>query len=142
MATLTPLRDLRLLDLTAVLEEDVTEFDSLDMAVHMLFHAAPHSYAACRAIATAPSRAAYDGVAYPSYFSIVRTGARPFDTAYGLSVRRFPSFREHARAQSIPNIAMFGTPVHAGLLRVDGINRLVLRRVFYDVHFGPAGLTH
>ena len=35
MATLTPLRDLRLLDLTAVPEEDVTEFDSLDMAVHM-----------------------------------------------------------------------------------------------------------
>jgi hypothetical protein len=70
MATLTPLRDLRLLDLTAVLDEDVTEFDSLDMAVHMLFHAAPHSYAACRAIATAPSRAAYDGVAYPSYFSM------------------------------------------------------------------------
>jgi RES domain len=77
MATLTPLRDLRLLDLTAVLEEDVTEFDSLDMAVHMLFHAAPHSYAACRDIATAASRAGYDGVAYPSYFSTVRTGAIP-----------------------------------------------------------------
>jgi hypothetical protein len=136
MATLAPLRDLRLLDLTAVLEEDVTEFDSLDMAVHMLFHAAPHSYAACRAIATAASRAGYDGVAYPSYFSTVRTGARLFDTAYGISVRRFPSFREHARAQSIPNIAIFGTPVHDGLVRVDGINRLMLRRVLYDVHFG------
>jgi hypothetical protein len=33
-------------------------------------------------------------------------------------------------------------PVQEGLLRVDGINRLVLRRVMYDVHFGPAGLTH
>ena len=32
MATLAPLRDLRLLHLTAVLEEDVTEFDSLDIA--------------------------------------------------------------------------------------------------------------
>lgn len=59
MATLAPLRDLRLLDLTAVLEEDVTEFDSLDMAVHLLSHAAPHSYTACRAVATAASRAGF-----------------------------------------------------------------------------------
>lgn len=142
MATLAPLRDLRLLDLTAVLEEDVTEFDSLDMAVHMLFHAEPHSYAVCRVIATAALRAGFDGVAYPSYFSSVRTGARPFDTAYGISVRRFPSFREQAGAQSIPNVAVFGTPVQDRLMRVDGINRLMLRRVLYDVHFGPAGLTH
>ncbi len=142
MATLAPRRNLRLLDLSAVLEEETTEFDSLDMAVHMLFHAAPHSYPACRAIAFAASRAGYDGVVYPSCFSSVRTGARPFDTAYGISVRRFPSFREQARAQSIPNVAVFGTPVRDGLLRADGINRLVLRRVLYDVHFGPAGVTH
>lgn len=142
MATLAPLRNLRLLDLTAVLGDETTDFDSLNMAVHMLFHAAPHSYPACRAIACAASRAGYDGVVYPSYFSSVRTGARPFDTAYGISVRRFPSFRDHARAQSIPNVAVFGTPVQEGLLQVDGINRLVLRRVLYDVHFGPAGVTH
>ena len=33
-----------------MLEEEATEFDSLDMAVHMLFHPAPHSYTVCRAI--------------------------------------------------------------------------------------------
>ena len=38
VATLGPTRDLRLLDLTEVLpEKDVTEFESLDMAVHMVF---------------------------------------------------------------------------------------------------------
>lgn len=142
MATLAPIRNLRLLDLTEVLEEATTEFDSLDMAVHMLFHAAPHSYPVCRAIACAANRAGYDGVVYHSYFSSVRTGARPFDTAYGISVRRFPSFRKHARSQSIPNVAVLGSPVQEGLLQVDGINRLVLRRVLYDVHFGPAGVTH
>lgn len=38
MATLAPTRPIRCLDLTAVLEEDgCTEFERLDMAVHMLF---------------------------------------------------------------------------------------------------------
>jgi len=59
-------------------------------------------------IAIAAKGSGFDGLIYPSYFSLVRTGARPFDTAYGLSVRRFPSYREHARALSIPNVALFG----------------------------------
>ena len=38
VATLTPVRDLKLLDLSVLLEEEhVTEFESLDMAVYMLF---------------------------------------------------------------------------------------------------------
>jgi hypothetical protein len=111
------------------------------MAVHMLFLAQPHSYEICRAIALAVREARFDGLIYPSYFSLVRTGARPFETAYGLSLRRVPSYRERARALSIPNVALFGKPVAEGKVRVDGINRLVLRRVVYDVHFGPAGLT-
>jgi hypothetical protein len=53
VATLKPARDLRLLDLTAVLKEDVTEFESLDMAIHMLFLAKSHSYEISRDIATA-----------------------------------------------------------------------------------------
>jgi RES domain-containing protein len=142
MATSAPTAPIRCLDLTAVLEEDVTEFESLDMAVHMLFLAHAHSYSICRAIALAVKNAGYAGLIYPSYFSLVRTGARPFETAYGLSVRRFPSYWEHARAVSIPNVALFGSPVREGLVSVDGINRLVMRRVLYDVHFGLAGLTH
>lgn len=142
MAMLVPREPIRCLDLTEVLEEEVTEFESLDMAVHMLFLAQPHAYETCRDIAAAAKAAGYKGVIYPSYFSLVRTGARPFDTAYGLSVRRFPSYRDHARSLSIPNVALFGTPVREGLVDVDGVNRLVMRRVLYDVHFGPAGLTH
>jgi len=142
MATLAPAAPIRCLDLTAVLEEDDTEFESLDMAVHMLLLAQSHCYSICRAIALAVRNAGHAGLIFPSYFSHVRTGARPFDTAHGLSVRRFPSYREHARKLSIANIALFGSPVREGLVRVDGINRLVVRRAFYDVHFGPAGLTH
>ena len=43
VGTLAPTRDLNMLDLTELLlEEGVTEFESLDMAIHMLFLAADH----------------------------------------------------------------------------------------------------
>ena len=54
VATLSPTRDLKLLDLSVLLrEEDGTEFDSLDMAVHMLFLAGKHSYEISRDSAVA-----------------------------------------------------------------------------------------
>jgi hypothetical protein len=66
MATLAPTRPLRCLDLTPVLEEEgCTEFESLDMAVHMLFLAQPHSYGICRAIAVATKNAGFAGLIYP-----------------------------------------------------------------------------
>ena len=138
LATLRGTRPLRCLNLTAVLKEDTTEFESVDMAVHMLFLAGEHSYEICQGIAAAARDAGFDGLVYPSYFNLVRTGAPPFETAYGISVRRFESYQEQAEALTIPNIAVFGRPIESGLIRVDCINRLVLRRVAYDLHFGPS----
>jgi hypothetical protein len=61
VASLAPTRDLKLLDLTHLPhEEHVTEFESLDMAVHMLFLAGPHSYTIARIIAQAARAAGYD----------------------------------------------------------------------------------
>lgn len=137
-ATLQPTRELKLLDLSALLEEDVTEFESLDMAVHMLFLAGKHAYDHTRAIAAAAEMAGFDGLVYPSYFSLLRVGAMPLETAYGLSVRRFPEASARERWKTIPNIALFGRPVDAGKVRVSCINRLVLRRVSYDIEYGPA----
>lgn len=138
VATLKAQRDLRLLDLTEVLDEDGTEFDSLDMAIHMLFLARSHSYEISRAIALAARRAGFDGLIYPSFFSLIRTGGHPFETAYGLSLRRFlPQRAKYAEAFTIPNFALFGRPLEAGLVRVDCINRLVLTHVGYQGHFGP-----
>jgi len=136
-ATLTPTRDLNLLDLTEVLNEDTTEFESLDMAVHMLFFARSHSYQISRAIALAANAAGYDGLIYPSYFSQVRNGAMPFATAFGISVRRLPSYKEHARSQIMSNICVFGRPVRQGLLSVRCIDRLIINRAMYDIQFGP-----
>jgi hypothetical protein len=138
VATLRTQKELRLLDLTRVLEEDVSEFESLDLAVHMLFLARSHSYDISRAIAIAAQSEGFDGVIYPSYFSLIRTGGYPFETSFGLSVRRFSSQRErYAEAFTIPNFALFGRPLEDGIVRVESINRLILTQVGYQGHFGP-----
>lgn len=138
VATLQPVRDFRLLDLTAVLKEEVTEFESLDMAIHMLFLAKSHSYEISREIAVAARRAGFDGAIYPSYFSLLRTGGRPFETAYGLSLRRFhPQAEQYAKAYTIPNFALFGRPIEQSTVTVKCINRMILTQIGYLGHFGP-----
>ncbi|WP_354070077.1 RES family NAD+ phosphorylase [Bradyrhizobium sp. LB5.2] len=140
VATLAPKQDLKLLDLTELLtEEQVTEFESLDMAVHMLFLAGKHSYPIAREIALAAQRGGFDGVLYPSYFSMLRSGGIPFETLTGISHRRIPKFAGRERAKIIPNIAIFGRPISEKKVEVTSINRLMLARVEYEVRFGPVG---
>lgn len=139
VATLAATRSLRLLDLSVLLQEppEVTEFESLDMAVHMLFLAGQHSYEISRTIAASAKARGFDGLIYPSYFSLLRLGAMPLRTTYGLSHRRIPQFQQYEQALGIPNLALFGYPVKDGVVRVDCINKLVLSRVEYNFHFGP-----
>jgi len=137
LATLCPIRDLKLLDLTEIIEEEVTKFESLDMAVHMLFFAGEHSYEVTREIAFAVYQAGFDGLIFPSYFGLVRTGSMPFDSVYGISVRKFPSYKTQAKSQIKQNIALFGRPIKEETIAVKCINRLVLNKVKYDIRFGP-----
>jgi hypothetical protein len=138
IATLVPLRRLRLLNLAEALwEEHVTEFESLDMAVHMLFLAGRHSYGISREIACAAQKCGFDGLVYPSYFTLLRTGSTPFETTFGISHRRFPGFRDYAPKNTISNLALFGRPVTDGSVTVQCINRVILKKVEYNLHFGP-----
>ncbi|WP_312244696.1 RES family NAD+ phosphorylase [Stutzerimonas nitrititolerans] len=138
VATLQVQRELRLLDLTHVLEEEGSEFESLDMAIHMLFLARAHSYEISRAIALAARDVGYDGVIYPSFFSLIRTGGHPFETSLGLSVRRYhPQRQQYADAFTIQNLALFGRPLESRSVTVECINRLILTQVGYQGHFGP-----
>lgn len=140
VATLAPAKPLRLLDLSVLLRgEHVTEFESLDMSVHMLFLAGKHSYKITRAIAEAASNAGFDGIVYPSYFSLLCLGQMPFQTVYGISHRRIPQFQDHEQAKSIPNLALFGRPVSEGKVAVRCMNKLIVSRVAYEFHFGPTG---
>lgn len=139
LATLAPARTLKLLDLTQVLKEaGVTEFESLDIAVQMLFLAREHSYEISRDIALAAHAAGYDGLMYPSYFSLLRTGAVPFQTSYGFSHRLYPEFSSNGMPKMVPNLALFGRPIAIGAVTVRSVNKLILNRVDYDISFGPA----
>ena len=139
VATLAPHRSLRLLDLSAILEEEgVTEFESLDLAVHMLFLAGNHSYPISREIAAAAAKRGYDGLIYTSYFSQLRTGSVPFETSYGLSHRRWLGATEEELSKIVPNLAIFGHPIAEKTVDVVGINRLMINRVEYGFSFGPA----
>jgi hypothetical protein len=140
VATLAPARDLKLLDLAEMLyEEDTTEFDSLDIAVHMLFLAGTHAYKITAEIALAAREAGYDGCVYPSYFSLLRTGGMPFETAYGISHRRIPQLADREKSKIIRNLALFGRPIEQGVVGVRCINKVILNHVEYGIHFGPVG---
>ena len=147
LATLRPTRALKLLDLTELLlQEDADEFESLDLAVHMLFYAPEHSYPSSRAIAIAAMTSGFDGIVYPSYFSQVRSGLMPAETiGYGISIRNaarhFPRLAGRAKSGVYPNVALFGRPIRDGLVEIDCVNRLILYKASYDIRFGPV-ITH
>lgn len=142
VATLKPISDLNLLDVSVILKEaeGVTEFESLDMAVHMLFLAGKHSYKITREIAAAALSAGYNGLIYPSYFSLLRNGGMPFQTVYGISYRRIPQMQDYENAKAVPNLGIFGRPILEQKIEIICIDRLILNRVAYDFHFGPASV--
>ncbi|MGN6603618.1 MAG: RES family NAD+ phosphorylase [Ginsengibacter sp.] len=135
---LVPKQTLKVLDLSALIDEEGSEFESLDMAIHFLFLAGKHSYPICREIARKIQEQGYDGIVYPSYFSYVRTGAFPFETVYGISIRQIAQLRDYGQSQSIPNIVLFGRPVKEEKVIVECINKIIINRVGYDLTFGPA----
>lgn len=138
-AKLVPNQPLTMLNLAALVdEENVNEFNSLDLAIHFLFLAGKHSYSICRQIAQKIYDAGFDGIIYPSYFSYLRTGHIPFDTVLGMSIRRLPPLAEFAQSQSIPNVALFGKPIQDGKVVVNSINKIIVNSIVYETTFGPA----
>jgi len=139
VAKLIPQKPLKMLNLAALIEEtDVTEFTSVDMAIHFLFLAGSHSYPICSKIAKYIENEGFDGIIYPSYFSYIRTGAVPFETILGMSIRRLAPLKEYAESQSALNVALFGWPIKEGKVNVHSINRVLINTIKYDLSFGPA----
>lgn len=141
VATLKPNKALKLLNLTELIAEDYSEFESLDLSIQMLFLASKHSYEISKELSLYISNKGFDGIIYPSYFSLVRTGKIPFPTAYGISTRRIPEYKELEKSSTIPNLAIFGNPVKDKRVKVKNINKLGLNRIIYDYQFGPAEIN-
>ncbi|TVM15891.1 RES domain-containing protein [Oceanidesulfovibrio indonesiensis] len=137
VATMRPEKELKLFDLSVAPEENVSEFDSFDIAMHMLFMAGEYSYEITKDIAKFAMSNGYDGIIYPSYFTNLRMGLMPLPTAYGVSVRLFPEFKQHNSDLTIPNLAIFGRPVLQKKLKIDCINKLIISKAEYSFHFGP-----
>lgn len=137
LATLYPTRDLKLLDLSKIIDEDVTEFESLDIAVNMLFFTGKHSYKITREIALITNKAGFDGLIFPSFFSLFRSEAKHLNSVCGKSVPSIPSFKSYTKSQIIQNIALFGRPIKEKIIAVKCINQLLLNKIIYDVLFGP-----
>jgi|Wag4MinimDraft_8_1082659.scaffolds.fasta_scaffold00145_4 hypothetical protein len=137
LATLSPNEDLKLLDLTEIIEDNKTPFESINQALYMLFLEDEKSYEIIRDIAKFVNNKGYDGIIYPSYFSLLKTRGVPFETVYGLSVREIPEYKEYAESKIIPNIAIFGHPIKENKVKVKNINKLNLKKVEYDFTLGP-----
>ncbi|WP_214070346.1 RES family NAD+ phosphorylase [Mucilaginibacter sp. dw_454] len=139
VAKLVPKAELKMINLSAVVrEEGVTEFTSLDLAIHFLFLAGKHSYPICSRIAKRIREEGFDGIIYPSYFSYARTGAIPFDTIQGMSIRLLEPLQDFAQAQSVPNIFLFGRPIEDKKVLVYSINKVIINSIKYETSFGPA----
>ncbi len=105
--------------------------------MYMLFLTDKHSYEISRDLSSLEKENGYDGIAYPSYFSLLRSGEMPFETTYGLSHRLIPQLYEYEKSKIIQNLALFEKPLKESKISVKCINRLVLHTVEYGVHFGP-----
>lgn len=139
VATLHPKATLKCLDLSVILSESkqVTEFESLDLAVNMLFLAGKQAYEITREIGVAARQADFDGILYPSYFSNIRNGAMPYRAAfYGISNRRIAEFQLSEKSIMSQNIAIFGHPVQEEKIIVKSINRLMITNINYNYIFG------
>lgn len=136
-ASMVPSRELNLLNLSALIEESGTEFESLDLTVYMLFLAGEHSYPIAREIAKSVMQAGYDGIVYPSFFSMIRNGCQPHDTAYGVSLRFLKLNKSYEESKVARNIALFGAPIADGVVQLISINRLSINHVKYGYSFGP-----
>lgn len=54
-----------------------------------------HTYEIKRQIAAAARAGRFDNVIYPSYFSMLGAGGMPFETMFGISMRRIYQTRSH-----------------------------------------------
>jgi hypothetical protein len=114
VASLSTTRELRLLDLCGDIKwPGGTPFQDPNIFVSYTFRNRRDSLEHCRIISRAARDAGYDGIRYMSYY---------------------------AQAKHHPaslNLAIFGRPIGAGLLRLESVNRVRISDMTYAFRLGP-----
>lgn len=141
VATISPSVNLKMLDLSVEIPENTTEFESLNIAIMMLFYASKHSYEILRMLTLEAYKKGFDGIIFPSFFTQARLGRLPFPSVYQSLDNKIDEFKKIEISGKIPNIAIFGKPIEDKKVEVLSINKLILNRVVYDYFFGPADVS-
>lgn len=114
VATLSPNRTLKVIDLSSPIEETgPTPFDDQNVFVGIMCRSRGRWLDYCREISREALAAGYDGIRYASY--------------YAQSKHDYKSL----------NLAIFGRPLQEGLLELKSVNRLRITDMTYKYDFGP-----
>jgi hypothetical protein len=119
LATFTPTRQLRLVDLAEGIDDSSTSspFERVDILMRKLAFSGKQDYELCREIAREIHTRGFDGFYFTSYFS-------------------------QAHHQNLKNIALFGHPAAEGKLNLNSTNRVLLSAISYEYSFGPTNDNH
>jgi hypothetical protein len=112
VASLRPTHKLRLLDFTCQREGPLAAV--VEMTLKAFFQANQASYHLTQALSVLTKRRGYDGLVYPSDMQCL-----------------------NRKTGQWSNVALFGAPVADGRLKVDSINKILVRTVQYNFDLGP-----
>jgi len=118
VATLTPKRTLRVLDIAKDIDDSLasTPFDRVDLLMKRLAFAGTQDYGLCRDLAKETLELGLDGLYFTSYFA-------------------------QAHAKELRNIALFGFPIAEEKLELISVNRIRLTSMSYEYAFAPPNDT-
>ena len=139
-ATLILNQDLKFLDLTHQIKEppETTEFESINLAIDMLFRAGTPSYPITRSIALAAQNANYDGLIYSPCFKAIHSNIPLGQTVDSAPKPISPKLNPYEYIScNARNLAIFGHPIQDGKIGVKCINSICLNSISYGVDFGP-----
>ena len=139
-ATLVLNQDLKFLDLTHRIKElpETTEFESMNLAIDILFRTGKSLYPITQIIALAAQNANYDGLIYSPCFKSIHSNIPLGQAVDSIPKPINPKLNPHEYIScNAQNLAIFGHPIQDGKIEVKCINRICLNCVSYGVSFGP-----
>lgn len=114
VGTLSLVRDLRLLDLSKeIASSGSTPYEDPNVFIDMMCCSRGQWLEWCREISRVAYAKGYDGIRYPSYYAQAKKNAKSL------------------------NLAIFGSPLQEGLLKLESVNRLRINNASYQYQFGP-----